>query len=284
MGTVRDVVTVNGTTFNDQRARILDVMEGWEGSSGLDVTLVANGGGPGALFGTTPTPKERYLTLGGAWVADSRAAAEENRSALMNLLPVGQEIVVERFGRQVYAWVYDAVEPDLITPRGFRWSAPLVCLDPLRYFPGSLGGTAGAWTGVGAFRNYPAADSRTYTADARTYSVPAGAANEVRITSPGNATSRRVRITVTGPMPQGDWRVVNDANGETVYTTASLAAGQVVTFDGATDTADQNGADVTWAMYGTIPGLAPGDNVFRLVTTDPTAAGTLSVTAYAAER
>jgi hypothetical protein len=159
-----------------------------------------------------------------------------------------------------------------------------VQIDPLLYGT-VLSGTAGPFTSVNGYRLYDVGSNtaRAYTSNARTYTLTAGAANEVRLTG-GTASSRRVKLTVAGPMTQGTWWVENATTGERVRVTSGLGAGQTLVFDAATDTATQDGGDVTYAMLGTIPSLAPGENVYRLSTPDPNATGTLTVTAYAADR
>lgn len=269
MTTVDDLVNVNGTTFNDPMAwwRRLDVMEGWEGTPPLDFVAIPNGAGPGALLGVEPVAKEKAITLGGAWLAESAAAADDAQRQLLDLFPVGVEIPVDRRGRRMYVWLADTVEPDLQTPRGFRWSASLIALDPFRYATSPETGSARSFTGDPLYRVYDEVlRARPYdeTDFTRNYIGPL-TSEAAYLPNLGDAPSRRVTIDLRGPVTAGEWQIVNETTGEAIYGDLTLTALQHLEFDTLTQTATLSGQDVTRYIFGDWLTLAPGPNVFRLL-------------------
>lgn len=284
MGTVKDPVIVGGLTFNDPDAfyRVCDVMEGWEDTSPLDYTLVPNGNGPGAVMATRPVPKEQAITLGGAWVTASRDDADVAADQLKALFPVGQEIAVERRGRIRYLWLVGPVSTDLVTPRGFRWEVQALALDPFLY-GGQVESSAGVSTGDTINRTYGPGYTRTYpSGNARTY-ITVGVSG-VRVTSPGTAESARLVFTITGPLTAGEWRIVNDATGETQYVDITFTEGQTLTIDEGRQLAFLGRQDVTSLVFGDWLTVAPGDNVFRLFADTPDPLVSMTVKASPAWR
>lgn len=288
MGTVQDLVTVNGTTFNSRDEgwwRVCDVMEGWEDTADLDMILVANGNGPGAVLAATPVAKEKPLTLGGAWLAESRDSAEAAAVELRNLFPVGREVVIERAGRVAFAWLAGPVSTPMATPRGFRWDVPLLQLDPNRYSPSTLTGAAGVSTGDPIHRVYDEATyARTYDPADRARRYISTGVSGVQVHSPGDTESSRLVVTLTGPLKSGDWRVVNDATRESIRATVTFTEAQTLRLDMAAQQAWLGDQDVTSQVFGDWLTLAPGGNTFRLLAGTPDPLAGITVEAYAAWR
>ncbi len=287
MGTQWDVVTISGTTFNDQFARVCDVMEGWESTPALDFQLVQNGGGPGAVLTGRPVPKELPITLGGAWVTANRDDADLAREQLLRLFPIGREIPVDRRGFRRFVWLLDQVDTDLVTPRGFRWTVPTLALDPFRYSTEPQGGSSGISTGAPMVRTYvPATFARVYGAPvplARTYSGEVSPG--VVIDSPGDAESSRIVIEVVGPLTAGDWRITNDATGEWMAADIGVGSAGTLTFDVARQTITrESGADVTHRLRGDWLTVAPGRNTFRLTAGAFNPGSNMTLTAFPAWR
>jgi len=268
MGTVRDKITLGSIELNGSDWRwVCDEMSGWEGSAALDVVIVPRGAGHGAFAGADWLSRERYITIGGAVVTESRAAAQLAQDQLLGVL--SGTITLTRNGRRVWVQLYDQAELDLITARGFRFVIPLVALDPFKYEPSAQVAQAGAWAGSVYYYVY-ASNARTYTTNARTYLTSqlseSGYPEAAVIVNAGNVDSQRMTITVNGPLIAGDWHVENATTGEELWADVTLAAGQSLTLDCRELTAELDGQHVESAVYGDWLKLVPGDNVLRLST------------------
>jgi hypothetical protein len=442
MGVVRDQVTISNAAasqvFNTSMQWWLDTLDGWEETPSLDVVLVPNGSGAGAYFGATSRPTETAITAGGAILGASRAEAEALTRQLYALFPRNSEIIVERYGKRMYCRLYDKIESPLQTPRGFRWTAPLIALDPFKYAPtavtaqaGLFAGTpyyaafvaetfnknfetdvsdwtAGAscaitwasgqnnigaggamqlqrlsttgnifadmtpvtkglavvpgqvvtgrgtfkaaatsrsvfvilqfYTAAGAFisaasgtavadatgswttvtctatapataawavvqpnvvsavaseihyvdelslddyRTYNAASYyRTYTSAGLTPAYPEAAS----LTNVGDEETRRVTITLTGPLTAGDYAIVNETARDVLVPNVSLDTGRQLIIDNANRSATVDGVDVTDQMFGDWITLLPGANSLRLIGGTNNAVAHMDVAAYAAYR
>lgn len=87
----------------------------------------------------------------------------------------------------------------------------------------------------------------------------------VVLTSAGDTTSRRLTVSVTGPVTLGDWHLLNEATGARLWVDLSLLSSQTVVFDCLRQTAELNGADITNLVFGDFLTLEPGSNTYRLV-------------------
>jgi hypothetical protein len=250
---------------------------GWHGARVGVPTLVANGGGPGAVA-VDEEPAEAYYTIVGS--IDHRgdwAALEESRGLLFAGLLGGErsvQVLDERAGvdKQIFVRAYDT--PELV-PFGaaiLPFSFPLVAPDPYKYALEPVTGNMGVFTGQKWFREYdPVTFARTYelgSAWSRTYAqaVPTGPfPTALTLTSPGDATSRRVTITVTGPLTAGDWWLLNETTGGRLWVEVPVLSSQELVLDMAARTARLSGSPVDHLVYGDWLSMAPGPNLFRLV-------------------
>jgi len=286
---VKDEVTIGQVLFNSPGnwAWVCDVMEGWESTAQLELPLVANGGGHGAVLGGPPRAKERYMTLGGAILAENEVAAEDARQLLLEQMPLDGEFQVHRRGRTMFCRLFDAVDTDLQTPRGFRWTASVVALDPFRYAPEPVTGLAGAFSGAAWFRTYDTGNQRTYTSNAFTYLSPEEVTelpSLVVITNDGGATSQRLTLEVAGPLTAGNYRIANETLSQEMWVDLDIPAGKTIVIDPYTTTVTYGGQDVTQLAFGDWPVLGPGANTFRLYTGDLNQTAYLQVEGYSAWR
>lgn len=274
------VVRAGGLEYNTDRTLICRQVGGWYSTPAPDAVLVANGGGPGVVAVGKWSPKERYYTLDGHVAAvPDRADGEALLRMVHASIPTEAETSLVVLGglRDLQAFVrrYDAGTADLVGDRHYAFSIPLVAADPRKYALTPMAATAGGFTPSDWFRTYDNASGdyyRVYALDGsvqyRTYldEDPGGTLNPVAaLTSAGDVDSRRMTITVTGPLPAGGWWV-EDADGTRLWANLTLAAGQSIVFDCFTRTATVNGSAVNHLVFGDYLQLAPGPNAFRLIT------------------
>lgn len=271
--------------FNaDDPAFKINTFEGWFDSQTPVPVLIANGGGPGSFAVGDWAPGEQYYTLGGRIDVGPSGYATMRR-LLLQAFPADREIALACLGNgidddlQVFVRLYDR----LTVPPGesvLRFTVPLVASDPYKYALEPLAGTVGVFAGVDWYRQYDVTStppSRTYVSDGvggwyRSYARQGNngpyplswGAN-----SPGDATSRRLTITVAGPQPDGWWVERQDADGnvvEQLYVDQALTPEQTVVFDCQPPySATINGADVAHLTFGDFLTLPPGGSTFRLV-------------------
>jgi hypothetical protein len=192
-------------------------------------------------------------------------------------VPADQDVAVAVFDPnaddlQMWVRLYD--EPT-ITFAGLliRFTIPVVCPEGMKYALDPLTGVLGVFTGESWFREYagtPAA--RTYLLSGgrwvRTYEQATASGPyppSVTLTSGGDARSRRVTVEVNGPLAIGDWWLLNESTGEQLWVDVALLEGQQLVLDMAARTARLDGAPVDHLVYGDWLSLAPGANLFRLV-------------------
>lgn len=211
-------------------------------------------------------------------------------------------------GRQLWVRRYDKLTARISSRLDF--SVPLVACDPYRYGLTPLGGALGVFIGETWYRRYgnTTVDDggtysdgygevysdtygggfgggggggsstfplsvRKYTNGKRTYqqAEPAGAFPDyLNLHSYGTATSRRVIVTLRGPLQAGKWWLYSEADtSRRIWGAVGLSADQTLTLDSRKMLATLQGGDVTDYIYGDWPVLAPGDNTFRLATSEP---------------
>lgn len=284
--------------FNaDDYAFVVEQFESWESGPAPRAVMVANGGGPGAIAVDPWLPGESYYVLSGSIEADPAVQPSVRRAILAAVTsdveaPV---MVTDAAGEelQVFVRVYDR---RTITALGnvLTFSLPLVSPDPYKYGVVALTAEAGGFEPEDWFRIY--ADNagnwyRTYAADGavhyRSYiedeadpavSLPSSAV----ITSPGDAISQRVSMTVQGPLTIGEWYIERDDDGSRIWVDTSLAPGQSLVLDTAERTALLNGSPVDHLVYGDFQTLRPGLNSWRLVVAASGAGSSMNVSALPA--
>lgn len=255
--------------------------EGVDDGVRTDATLIASPSG-GAVAAGEWLPVERYYTLTGrvmcapeeksGWRAALKAALPFHREASVVLLGNGRDDDKQIFVRQYDAPTFPTGEHPLF------FSFPLVAPDPFKYALTPLSGSFGVFSGVDWFRTYDIATtppSRTYATDGaawfRTYGRDSDTGPyplSMGLSSPGDATSRRVVAEVVGPQPSGWWLQRQDEGGvvrERVWVATAVADGQTLTLDTRARSATLNGSDVSHLMFGDLLTLPPGSSTFRLV-------------------
>lgn len=288
----REPVTINGMEFNITSQTQIDIMEGWDDTPGVDAIIVPNGGGHGAVSGGLWTKKEKYITLGGMIHRPSRAEAQQAREQLIAAIDNGA-VEIERVTPDgtlyVVARLYDKMGFDWPVEEGFRFVAPMVMLDPHKYVRDATVVTIVAFTGEDWYRIYDQSPdwSRTYTQSpdwSRTYQTDGSTQPTIASVENGDAVSRRLQFEVTGPLTAGDWRIVNETTGESMWLDLTVAAGQSIIIDVFNNKATLNGGDVTSYVYGSWLSMAPGSNNFRLLVGTSPSTATMTITAYKARR
>lgn len=112
-----------------------------------------------------------------------------------------------------------------------------------------------------SFRIYNGSNARTYQ-----QAVVSGAYPEaVSMVNAGNEVSRRVTITLVGPLGSGDYVIDNETTGETMLPLVTLDAGRVMVIDCYNKSATVDGVDVTSSIKGDWITLAAGANSIRLL-------------------
>lgn len=252
---------------------------GWFDGFAPSPVMVANGGGAGAVASGDWEPSEHYYTLTGRIDTGDRAALATLRGLLLAGLPAGQEAALECRGNgldtdlKVFVRRYDKAQ---FTPSSrLDFSIPLVAPDPYKYALTPLTGSTGVHTGEQWNRTYALSGStwvRTYALVdgkwVRTYTqaTPSGPyPASLTLTSPGSVSSRRVTVTVAGPLTAGDWHLLNETTGKRMWVEVGVLAGQTLVLDSHKRTARLAGDDVTHRMFGDWLALDPGQNRYRLV-------------------
>lgn len=264
-------------------AFVIEEFAGFDGATSPDAVLVANGGGPGAFAVGEWMPSEAYYTLRGSIEMAGPSDVAPMRSALLGSLPTNREVAVLMLGgtwdidKQVFVRRYDAPEIEWLD-RYLNFTIPLVAPDPYKYALEPLTGEMGVFAGVDWFRSYTdgtgagAGWYRTYDTDgARVYERQGDEGEfplSIGLTSPGDATSRRVTVEAIGPLPMGWWVERQDSDGvviERVWAQTALAAGQTVVLDASDRSATLNGSDVSHLVFGDFLTMPAGASTYRLV-------------------
>jgi hypothetical protein len=267
------LVDIDTLEFNRDRTAKVHTLDGWWDTVTLDVDMVSNGG-----VGAVPTgpwlPKERYLTVAGHTLGVDPFAMR--RLLLAAFSPDADTPVTVTYpdGATERLWVrpFDRFE---LVPKGnqLRFTLPLVAMDPWKYTAQPLTGEVGVFTGQTWYREY---DPVTFT---RSYALTGGRWNRsyqqaeatgpyppsLTLTSGGDRASSRMTANVTGPLAAGDWWLLEESSGRRLWADVAIAEGQSLVFDMAARTARLNGAAVDHLVFGDWLTLAPGQNVFRLV-------------------
>lgn len=265
-------------------AFVITAFDGLDGAVGPRAQMVANGGGPGALAVGSWEPGEAYYTLQGSVESATPAESATVRSLLLQGLPADHEVSVEALGgswdidKQVFVRRYDDVTVEW-AGQFLNFTVPLVAPDPYKYALTPLTANAGAFVPADWFRVYdvttaPGNAFRTYAPDGdvyyRTYLEDESATSALPkvadlAANPYSVESRRMTITVTGPLNAGEWFVSDDVTGERLWAEVTLRRGQSIVFDCRTRTATIDGVLVNHLVFGDYLTLSPGANSLRLI-------------------
>lgn len=259
---------------------IVEHVEGYMDGAAPQPVLVASGGGAGAIAVGSWAPTEEYLTVSGSIFAD-RDGLYILRRMLIDAFTGERESPLVVLGggvdvdKQMFVRLYDRRSITQLDDR-LTFSLPLVAPDPYKYAVAPLGGDMGAFVSQQWYREYRDAAGvwvREYANTGGVWSrsyqqaVPDGPyPTSLTLQSPGDATSRRVTVTVHGPLSAGEWTLRNESTGEQMWVDLSVIEGQELVLDTAARSARLNGEDVGHLVFGDFLTLAPGDNLFRLAT------------------
>lgn len=283
----RDKVIAGAVTFNDPTAPQvgavtfgIDNMDGWKKAPSREVRSVPFGGsvdgeeaiGYWAAFA-------RHMIIEGWAVCTDRISAESIEDIILgDAFPANEELVIVRFeGIPKYVRVRVEGEVEVINtgPNAFRFSVPVQTVgSPWKFSYNPLDnetGTAGAAGISSGGRAYP----RTYPLQYTT--VSSGAESQVVINNHGTAPTDPF-ITITGPLPQGSWRIENQNNADYIRFDVGLLATDVLTIDFASRTAMLNGYLVTSKIDGDFWKIDRGVNIIKMFAPfDPAAQFTVSI-------
>lgn len=283
-----DRTTIGSLTFNDRLAYPLpglmywcvDMLSPWDDTAEVQVDFQRIETVDGETPGESSTYPGKQYTIGGYVLAEDRETAEAAWDLIArDVMPRGRDVQVLREGPI----------PKFTTVRmnglrsvdwrerncGFRWSVSSRAYDPLRYAVTPWEGETGVAGQASGGRTYP----RTYPM--RYMVSDNGQNNRLEVVNLGTADTPKVFINLTGPLPLGAWRIVNETTGALLKYDIEVPSGQTLAIDMAAELATLAGASVTAPVTGDFFRLAPGVNVLRLFSEYDEAAR-MSVVAYSA--
>jgi len=267
---------------------------GWEGifdTAVPDAQYTAAGGSGGAVASGPWLPKEKPTVLQGFIdTGGDLAALPGYARALANALPASRDAAVRILGNgrdidlQCFVRRYDKAQLPITSRLDF--TIPLLHLDPYMYGVAGLEGSVAVDAGAFWFGSYSAPGaswSKRYVKSGsdwfRTYSnvqPPGPFPTTLALTAPpGGITSRRLIITVVGPLTAGDWQLSQVGTGREMWVQLSIPAGQQLSIDCYAEAALFNGEDVSSYLYGDMLTLEPGGSTYKLTSSTP------NTTAYA---
>lgn len=268
-------------------------IDGWFGTSQPRAELAPSIAGDGAAAIGPWDSAEAYYTLRGLFNNEDQAVLLSLRRQLLNALPATEEVPITVYteageDRTAFVRLYDKPDITLAGPN-LQFTMPLVAPDPYKYEAVPLSAQFGVFTGSNWYKAFnvnttpnpdvywlpfvldtaptPDRGYMTFTQQQSTSAYPPAAV----LVSGGDVSSRRLAFDVTGPVTQGDWKIVNEATGDELWADTGLVAGQTIVFDCYTQTATMAGASVDSLVFGDWLTLEPGANTYRLVAGDPTA-------------
>lgn len=262
------------------------MFDGWYGTAKPRSELLPSGVSHGAVAIGPWDFTEAYYTLSGVIRSTDRATLLGYRRDLLAALPAAGDSPITVYGndedvdKQVNVRRYDA--PDIsVVANNLLFTFPLVAVDPFKYAATAMSASMSAFNGALWFLTFdPAAFALEFDTgtDALLFETDDTAATDqaAAIVSPGDALSRRLTFTVTGPADQGDWFLLHENTGQRLYADTALTADQTIEFDCYTQLATLNGNEVDSLVFGDYLTLLPGDNTYRLITgTDSEATATV---------
>ncbi len=287
----RDRVEVDGFRFNEfvSTGFMMDIMDGWDDTPELEVTITAFGHSDGAVSADRFPMKEKYLDLGGAVLAETRAEADKARDRLKLLFQNNKQIVIRRYepngAQEMTVRLSGKITFERPVEEGFRYLVPVVATDPFKYSVNLISGSVGVFSGGNFFRSYanPAAGRfvrqypRTYQQEKPTERADLILNNEGDVTTYPTST-------VVGPLRSGDWFLYNRDTDQVLSFDVGIPDGSTLVIDHKEQIALLNGYDVGFTMRGEWWGLRPGSNLVQLVAGTYNAEATLTVTARSARR
>jgi Phage tail protein len=280
----QDPVTIGTMLLNDpvngDYPIRCDILDGWKDTADLSVVITEQGISDGAVWGPRFPAKEKYLNLGGYYLADSRAAAEQVMDYIVRAIAVNTELTLIRYEpvpKKMTVKLSGKIEFSHTVDNGFRFQCPLVAQDPNKYGLDLSTATGNASTGQSTGgRSYPKTYPLVYVGTASTGS------GVVTINNAGTVASAPLS-RIIGPITTG-WSLNNNTTGERLSFATSLTSDQVLEIDHKRHTATVSGLNVVATKQGTWWDLDPGINNIVLSVTEQNPTAQFTITAASAWR
>lgn len=283
----RDKVIANTITFNDSGTTPpgvhvlgLDTMDGWKRTPSRDVRSTPFGGSVDGEEAIGYWPAfARHVMISGWAVCDDRTSAEYIEDIILgDAFPANQEIVLVRYENTpkfIRCRVEGEVEVINVGPNNFRWSVPVQTVgSPWKFSYEPLAGESGTAGAAGIStggRIYP----RTYPLEYTT--TDDGSSNSVALINYGTAPSDPY-VEITGPLPQGSWRLENTTYGDYIQFDVGLLTDDTLAIDFASKVALLNGYPVTSKINGDFWKVERGVSIIKLYGPyDPASNFTISI-------
>jgi hypothetical protein len=248
------------------QAWILDVCDGWKNSPELTANSTDYGPLRDGVSDADFFPmRNRFITVGGAIKGVTEAEAEELHDILVrDVLPRNRLLRMTRYEtvpKYVEFRRVSGPNTEWTLQDGFRWDATLRCADPLKYSLEVQEEIAGPAGGSQSGVSFPITFPFSFT------SISTGATiTTATVVNEGTTDSSHVRITLTGPLSQGSWRIRNDTTDTEIWLDLGLTVGDTFLLDFANQTTYLNGFPFLGRQFGEWWSLAPGPNDIRLYT------------------
>lgn len=265
-----DKVTVGTTTFNEYATKPassvvweMDTLDGWEGTSEIDVISTPIGGEmDGEIAGGFFPARARHLTASGVVMGDSRINAEALRDLITrDAFPRNQNLTLTRFEgvpKQITVKVAGRREFVPVGPLSFRWIVPLLAPDPFKYASSasSVGPIAPAGTPSGGVQ-FPVTFPFHFD------TIETGAENVANVYNSGTVATYPT-VVLTGPLVQGGWRLTNDTTGKSLAFDVGISSTDTMEIDFKNQVGRLNGSVITNTVIGDFWSVAPGVNAIKL--------------------
>lgn len=248
------------------QAWILDVCDGWKNSPELTAGSTDYGALRDGISEADFFPmRSRFITVGGAIKGVNEAAAEALHDVLTrDVFPRNAKMRLTRFEAiPKYVDFRRVAGPntDWSMEDGFRWDATIRCADPFKYGVSTSSDTAGPAGSSQSGVEFPVTFPFMFTG------IASGSEDTTAtVVNDGTAHSRRLVVTLTGPLPQGGWRIRNDTTNEELWVDVGLTSTDSLTIDFAEQVVYLNTFPFLGRRYGDWWSLRPGPNDIRLYT------------------
>lgn len=268
--------------------------DGWFATPTPDAVYTGNGGGAGGVASGAWLPKEQPMLLAG-FIWGEQIDLPGYARALAAALPAQSDGVIQCLanGRdtvdlQIFVRRYDRAEMPIRGRLDFQ--IPLLALDPYKYGVAPIEGGMGVYSGSIWYESLinssgwgeQFVDSSGWGGQF-TQQAPSGPYGEsLLLASPGGASSRRLTVTVHGPLTAGDWRLLHENTGHEMWVDVTVPDGQDLVIDCYTETAYMAGEDLTAYLFGDMLTLEAGGNTYRLTSPSANATAYALVSAYPA--
>lgn len=266
-----DVVTSGTWTFNNPAMLPFGVTQlgcnilgGWDDSAPFDALYSTRGARDGDVPSDHFPLRSREVVLGGWMYCTSRTVARQRFADLCgNAFPINVDFVVTRAEpdatKQITVRRSGPVEIPLETNQDgphYRFLVTLRAFDPLKY---AAAIDINATTGVAGVSSGGIAVPIVVPI---VFTPVQGQANQILATNAGSYETRPV-TTITGPLPTG-WHWDNVTTSESLALDVSLATGDVLVLNHATESVTLNDTPAAPAITGDWWPLAKGPNLLKL--------------------